>query len=251
MPSCRPADGGLILPAPLVIVGAAGGIGSAIARHAAAAGHAPLCLLDLRPAELAGIAAETGGHATAVDVRDAVSVDAAFAGIRREHGAIRGLVVASGVVDTGRLAELEPERWNEVLAVNLTGPFLCCRAARDLLVEGGRIVTLGSLAGRSGGVLTGPAYAAAKGGLEALTRSLALELAPRRITVNCVAPGAVETPMLAAHSAERKAAMAAATPLRRMARPEEVAAMVCFLLGADAAFTTGALLAVNGGLRMD
>ena len=80
---------------------------------------------------------------------------------------------------------------------------------------------------------------------------MAQELAPRAITVNCVAPGAVETPMLAAHPPERKAAMSAATPLKRMASPDEIAAAVAYLLGPDAGFTTGAVLAVNGGLRMD
>ena len=102
-----------------------------------------------------------------------------------------------------------------------------------------------------GGVITGTAYAASKGGIEALTKSIAQELAPRNITVNCVAPGAVETPMLAAHPPERKAAMSASTPLKRMAQPEEIAAAVAYLLAEDAGFTTGAVLAVNGGLRMD
>ena len=80
---------------------------------------------------------------------------------------------------------------------------------------------------------------------------MAHELAPRKITVNCIAPGAVETAMLAAHSPERKAAMSAATPLKRIARPEEIAAAATYLLDPDAAFTTGAVIAVNGGLRMD
>ncbi len=235
----------------LCVVGAGGGIGAAITRRAAAAGHAPLILMDRNEPDLRDLARETGATALAVDITDAAAVAAAFARARELAPRLYGLVLAAGVVDNGKLADLDPRRWADILAVNLTGPFLCCRAARDWLVDGGRIVTLGSLAGRTGGVITGTAYAASKGGIEALTKSMAQELAPRAITVNCVAPGAVETPMLAAHPPERKAAMSAATPLKRMAAPEEVAAAVAYLLQPDAAFTTGAVLAVNGGLRMD
>ncbi len=235
----------------LAITGAAGGIGAAIARRAAAEGYAPLFLMDRDENALASVAEETGGTAVVVDFTDASAVDQAFDRIRQKAPALYGLVLAAGVVDNGKLADLTPDRWEEILAINLTGPFLCCHAARNLLTDGGRIVTLGSLAGRTGGVITGTAYAASKGGIEALTKSMAQEFAPRSITANCVAPGTVETPMLAAHPPEKKAAMLAATPLKRMAKPEEIAAAVCFLLSKDSAFTTGAVMAVNGGLRMD
>lgn len=235
----------------LCIVGAAGGIGAAIARRAARDGYAPLVLMDSNEQALQDLVRETGGAAVPVDITDEAAVEAAFANARAGADGLYGLVLAAGVVDNGKLADLNPGRWADILAVNLTGPFLCCLAAKDWLVDGGRIVTLGSLAGRTGGVITGTAYAASKGGVESLTKSMAQELAPRAITVNCVAPGAVETPMLAAHPPERKAAMSAATPLKRMAAPDEIAAAVCYLLGPDAGFTTGAVLAVNGGLRMD
>ncbi len=235
----------------LVITGAAGGIGSAIARRAAAEGYAPLLLLDRNEAAVAGVAEETGGTAIALDISDARAVARAFAEVREAAPGLYGLVLAAGVVDNGKLVDLTPGRWDEIVATNLSGPFLCCLAAKDDIKDGGRIVTLGSLAGRTGGVITGTAYAASKGGIESLTKSMAQELAPRGITVNCVAPGAVETPMLAAHPPERRAAMSAATPLKRMARPDEIAAAVCFLLSEESAFTTGAVLAVNGGLRMD
>jgi 3-oxoacyl-[acyl-carrier protein] reductase len=161
------------------------------------------------------------------------------------------LVVASGILDLEKLAGTSVERWNRVLAVNLTGPFLCCKLARDWLADGGRIVLVGSLAGRTGGVLTGTAYAVSKGGVESLTKSVAQELAPRRITVNCVAPGGVDTPMLARNSAEGLAALKAAAPLKRVAAPEEVAAVIAFLASDEASFITGAVVPVNGGLRMD
>lgn len=235
----------------VVIVGAAGGIGSAISRRAAGDGFSPLILMDRDAEALNDVACEIGGHAVPVDITDRAAVARAFAKARAISKQLYGLVLASGVVDNGRLADLDPERFDDILKINLSGPFLCCLEARDWLMGGGRIVTLGSLAGRTGGVITGAAYAASKGGIEALTKSMAQELAPREITVNCIAPGAVETAMLAAHPVERKAEMSAATPLKRMARPEEIAAAAAYLLDADAAFTTGAVIAVNGGLRMD
>ena len=235
----------------VAIVGAAGGIGSAISRRMGKDGYTPLILMDRPGAALDAMAAETGGQAFGIDLTDSASVAKAFADAQQQVSELYGLVLAAGVVDNGKLSDLDLDRWSDILSVNLTGPFLCCLAARDWIVDGGRIVTLGSLAGRTGGVITGTAYAASKGGLESLTKSMAQEFAPRGITVNCVAPGAVETPMLAAHTSERKAAMSASTPLKRMGQPQEIAAAVSYLLDADAGFTTGSVLAVNGGLRMD
>ncbi len=235
----------------VAIVGAAGGIGSAITQKLHADGYAPLLLMDRDGEALHRIAEETGGTAIDIDLMDPAAINEAFAEASRLAPELYGLVLAAGVVDNGKLADLDAARWSDIVMVNLTGPFLCCLAAHDRIAQGGRIVTLGSLAGRTGGVITGTAYAASKGGIEALTKSMAQELAPRAITVNCVAPGAVETPMLAAHPPERKAAMSAATPLKRMGQPREIAAAVSYLLQADAGFTTGAVLAVNGGLRMD
>lgn len=235
----------------IVIVGATGGIGSAIVKRAAKDGYAPLILMDRMGDALNTIASETGGHPIEIDLTIGASVAAAFTEAKRHAGLLYALVLAAGVVDNGKLNDLDVDRWSEVISVNLTGPFLCCLAARDWLVEGGRIVTLGSLAGRTGGVATGTAYAASKGGIEALTKSIAQELAPRRITVNCVAPGAIKTPMLAAHPPERMEAMSASTPLKRLGQPNEIAAAISYLLGEDAGFTTGSVMAVNGGLRMD
>lgn len=186
-----------------------------------------------------------------IDVSDPVQVDRAFERARTVSPGLDVLVVASGILDLGKLASLDVATWNRVLAVNLSGPFLCCRAAQSWLVDGGRIILIGSLAGRTGGVLTGTAYAVSKGGVESLTKSLAQELAPRRITVNCVAPGGVDTPMLAQNPASSVELMKAATPLKRLARADEIAAAVAYLASDDAAFVTGATLAVNGGIRMD
>lgn len=186
-----------------------------------------------------------------IDVADSESVDRAFATARERAQRCEALVIASGILDLGKLATLDVHTWNKVLAVNLTGPFLCCKAAREWLQDGGRIVLIGSLAGRTGGVLTGTAYSVSKGGVESLTKSIAQELSPRRITVNCVAPGAVDTAMLAQNPPQAIESMRAATPLKRLARADEIAAAVSYLLSPDAAFITGATLAINGGIRMD
>lgn len=220
------------------VVGASGGIGSATVQRLERAGFSRVLRMD-RDGPIR------------IDLADVSSVETAFAAARREAPRLDALVVAAGILDLGKLAGTTLERWNQVLAVNLTGPFLCCKLARDWLADGGRIVLVGSLAGRTGGVLTGTAYAVSKGGVESLTKSVAQELAPRRITVNCVAPGGVDTPMLARNTAEGLAALKAAAPLKRVAQPGEVAAVIAFLASDEASFITGAVVPVNGGLRMD
>lgn len=231
------------------IVGAGGGIGAAVTRQLAANGYELICL-DLQGAADA-VARETSAQIIPIDLAKPETIAPAFAASRKLAPKLDALVCVSGIVDNGRLADLTLKRWNEVMAINVTGIFLCCQATRDWITDGGRIVTLGSLAGRTGGVITGAAYAASKGAVESLTKSMAQELAPRRITVNCVAPGAVDTPMVQAHPPERRAAMAAATPFRRFALPEEIAATVAFLVSDGASYITGAVIPVNGGLRMD
>jgi 3-oxoacyl-[acyl-carrier protein] reductase len=220
------------------VVGASGGIGAATVARLERAGFGRVLRMDL-------------DGPIPIDLAEVSSVETAFAAARREAPRLDALAVASGILDLEKLAGTTLERWNRVLAVNLTGPFLCCKLARDWLADGGRIVLVGSLAGRTGGVLTGTAYAVSKGGVESLTKSVAQELAPRRITVNCVAPGGVDTPMLARNSAEGLAALKAAAPLKRVAAPEEVAAVIAFLASDEASFITGAVVPVNGGLRMD
>jgi 3-oxoacyl-[acyl-carrier protein] reductase len=219
------------------VVGAAGGIGSAVCRRLERESYS-LIRMDL-------------GGPLAIDLALPASIEAAFDAARRQAASLDVLIVASGILDLGKLADLTLEQWNRVLAINLTGPFLCCQLARGWLRDGGRIVLIGSLAGRTGGVLTGTAYAVSKGGVESLVKSAAQELAPRRITVNCVAPGGVDTPMLARNTPAGLAALKAATPLKRMALPEEIAGAVAYLASDDAAFVTGAVLPVNGGIRMD
>ena len=233
-----------------VVVGAFGGIGAATVSRLEAQGW-DVVAMDLPQASPSHSAAST---VLDIDLVDPASVAQAFAALTArvaQHGPIDLLAVCSGVVDTEKVGAVTLAHWQKMLSINLTGPFLCCQHSYPLLREGGRIVLLGSLSGRTGGVLTGAAYAAAKGGIESLAKSMAQELAPRGITVNVIAPGAIETPMLRAHSAERKQGMAASTPLKRLGQPEEIAGAIAFLASPEAAFITGAVMHINGGIRMD
>lgn len=233
----------------VAVVGAFGGIGKAVTDGLSRSGWRPVLALDrhsMLPTRSSGAVIPLP-----IDLSDADGIAPAIEAARRRAPHIKALVVTAGIVDTTRPAMLTRARWAEVLTINLTGVFFTVQAALDWVSDGGRIVLLGSLAGRTGGVITGPAYAASKGAIESLTKSLAQDLAPRRITVNCVAPGAVETPMTANHPPERKAAMDAATPLKRHGMPEEIAATIAFLLSDGAGYITGATIPVNGGIRMD
>jgi 3-oxoacyl-[acyl-carrier protein] reductase len=220
------------------VIGARGGIGSALCERLGAEPDTTVIGMDRN-------------GPIPIDVADPSSITRAFAAARSAHPVLDGLVITSGILDLGKLRNLELETWNKVLAINLTGPFLCCQAAQSWLRDGGRIVLVGSLAGRTGGVLTGTAYAVSKGGIESLTKSIAQELAPRGITVNCVAPGGVDTAMIAGNPPEAVASMKAAAPLKRLAQASEIAGGIAYLLSDDAAYVTGSVLAINGGLRMD
>jgi len=233
------------------LVGATGGIGSATARLFASDAGTSLICMDRSEVSPDVLAREIGATAHAIDVTNETSVNSAFDAARKVAPQLDVLVITAGIVENESISSLTLDRWHAILGVNLTGSFLVAKAALPWLVDGGRIIFLASLAGRTGGVLTGPAYAASKGGVESLAKALARELAPRRITVNCVAPGAVETAMILTHTPERRAAMVAGTPLRRMAAPDEIAATIGFLAGKSAGFITGAVVPVNGGVRMD
>ncbi|MBJ7594780.1 MAG: 3-oxoacyl-ACP reductase FabG [Candidatus Dormibacteraeota bacterium] len=243
-----------------IVTGAAQGIGAATARRLAEEG-ATVAVLD-RNGDGASSTAETiaaaGGSAfgLACDVSSAQSVDDAVADVANRHGHLDVLVNNAGITRDNMLFKMDDDEWTTVLQVNLTGVFLMCRAAQRHMVPAkyGRIVNLSS---RSALGNRGQAnYSAAKAGIQGLTATLAIELGPFNVTVNAVAPGYVATAMTAA-TAERvgmspedhQKAVAEHTPLRRVARPEEIASVIAFLASDDASYVSGQTLYVNGGAR--
>jgi 3-oxoacyl-[acyl-carrier protein] reductase len=172
--------------------------------------------------------------------------------LRETFGALDILVNNAGILSTTPTAELGLAAWERTLAVNLTGAFNCCRAVLPAMQQRryGKIINIASLAGESGGISVGVDYAASKGGLLALTRKLALEVAAFGINVNAIAPGTTSTPMVDAMPEQDRTALLAKIPLGRFATPADIAAAACFLAGEESSFITGATLDVNGGLLM-
>jgi NAD(P)-dependent dehydrogenase (short-subunit alcohol dehydrogenase family) len=240
-------------------VGAQRGIGRAVARRLAGEGWS-LALIDIDEIGVREfkkeLAAEGFDSVVAIptDITSAESVDAAFAIIENELPAVVGLVNLAGIPCPVPLLDLSVEEWNRVLAVNATGSFLMLKAAAKRMVGTGvgRIVNTSSItAFDGGGTYSKGAYAAAKAAVLGLSRGAARELGAFGITVNTVAPGPVDTDIMGGKlTDERKQAMAADIPVGRIGGPEDIAAVVSFLLSADAGFITGATFQVDGGKYM-
>ena len=239
----------------VLVTGAARGIGAGIARAAAAAGAA-VALCDVAETTVSEAAAAIGGRALplVMDVSDARSVHAAVADAEARLGPIDALVNNAGIDVIGPFLETSEETWDRLWAVNLKGTLLATRAVLPGMVarERGRIVNIGSDAGRVGS--SGEAvYSATKGGVIAFTKTLAREVARHGVTVNCVCPGPTDTALLEQvreYDEKLHASLARAIPLRRLGRPEDVAAAVVFLASDAAAYITGQTLSVSGGLTM-
>lgn len=233
----------------VLVTGGGGGIGAACGRWFANRG-ARVILADLNASACAEAARVIGAaDGVQLDVTSEREVSAVLAALRAEFGPIGVLINAAGIVGSGGVESMAPAAWRSVLETNLTGTFLVCRAAIPQLRElgSGKIVNLSSVNARTGGnELSGAAYAASKAGVEALTRHLAIALAPR-IQVNAVAPGPVQTPMLARLDETVLAGLAHNIPARRLASPEEVASAVGFLASPNADYITGITLQQNGG----
>ncbi|HEX2063556.1 MAG TPA: 3-oxoacyl-ACP reductase FabG [Acidimicrobiales bacterium] len=234
-----------------LVTGGSKGIGRATAVALAGAGHrvAVGYASDQEGAEKT--AAEIGGTAVHIDVTDKDSVDAAFSEIESAHGKVEILVNNAGVNADGLLARMSEEQWGRVVDTDLSGAFRTIRRAVSGMMRQryGRIVNVASVVALSGsaGQVN---YGAAKAGLVGLSRSLARELASRGITCNVVAPGPIRTAMTEALSAERQEEMTGQVPMGRMGTPEEVAAVIAFLCSDGAAYITGAVIPVDGGLGM-
>lgn len=245
--------GGRVTGKVALVTGGARGIGLATARRLAAEG-AQIVIGDVGDTSPA---VETirgeGGEAigTRLDVTDAAQAEAAVALAVERFGGLNILVNNAGVARQGQLRELSEADWDLVMAVNVKGVFLCSRAAAPSLANGGAIVNVASLAGRSSSPAMACAYSASKAAVLGLTRHLARELGPQGTRVAAVNPGVVRTDMvMGTYDPQHMLRLAETTPLGRVIEPEEIAAAIVFLASDDAAMVTGASLDVNGGIFM-
>ncbi len=240
-----------------VVTGAASGIGLGAARRLASDGHA-VALLDrdaTAAEQAAGELSEAGHRAIgiAADVADRDALVGAYDAIREGLGPITIVVTSAGIEAFDPIGDITPERWDQIIAVNLTGTFTCVQlAVPDMLEAGwGRIVTISSSSAQSGAPRMAH-YAASKGGVISLTRAFAKELASSGITANSISPTIVDTPM-ARHGASEGHVppvekLANFVPLGRAGTPEDIAGMCAYLCSDDGSYVTGQVLGVNGGM---
>ncbi|QZY44723.1 SDR family NAD(P)-dependent oxidoreductase [Mycolicibacterium austroafricanum] len=226
-----------------VVTGGASGIGAAIAERLRADGMR-VATIDLNPGD--------EKYSYAADVTDRAAVDAVLSEIHAELGPVTVLVNAAGLDRFKKFLDLSFDEWQKVVDVNLNGVFHCTQAVLPDMIEAGwgRIVNISSSSTHSGQPYMSP-YVAAKSAVNGLTKSLALEYGPNGITVNAVPPGFIDTPML--RKAEQRGFLGDTdkqiqqTPVRRMGRPEDIAAACAFFISEEAGYITGQILGVNGG----
>ena len=225
-----------------VVTGGGSGIGQAVAARLRADGL-NVATMDLNPSD--------AEFAYTADVTDRSAVDDALTGIRAQLGPVTVLVNAAGLERFKRFTDIAFDDWQRVIDVNLNGVFHCVQAVLPDMIEAGwgRIVNISSSSTHSGQPFMSP-YVAAKSAVNGLTKSLALEYGPSGITVNAVPPGFIDTPMLRKSEARGYLVVEKnieATPVRRIGKPEDVAAAYAFLISEEAGYITGQILGVNGG----
>ena len=235
-----------------LVTGASRGIGRVIALRLARAGAHVVAAArgDNAGSVVAEIASAAGRAETAsLDVTDSAAVDRAVASTLERHGRIDILVNNAGITRDQLMLRMKRDDWDAVLATNLTAAFMLTQAVLKPMIKqrAGRVICISSVVGQSGNA--GQAnYAASKAGLIGFAKSVALEVASRGITVNVVAPGLIETDMTKAIGERAQEEWAERIPMRRLGTPEDVAGAVCFLASDEAAYITGQVLAVNGGM---
>ncbi|OFW15865.1 MAG: 3-oxoacyl-[acyl-carrier-protein] reductase [Acidobacteria bacterium RIFCSPLOWO2_12_FULL_67_14] len=237
-----------------IVTGASRGIGRAVATLLAARGaHVLAAARGDHAAETAAAIQQTGGRAEAVslDVTDSAAIEGMVASVLDRHGRVDVLVNNAGITRDQLLLRMKRDEWDQVIATNLTAAFVCAQAVIRPMIKqrSGRIISVSSVVGQTGNA--GQAnYAASKAGLIGFTKALAREVASRSVTVNVVAPGLIDTDMTRAITGKAQGDWAARIPLGRLGEPSDVAAAVCFLASDEAAYITGQVLAVNGGMYM-
>ncbi|HVM95388.1 MAG TPA: SDR family NAD(P)-dependent oxidoreductase [Candidatus Acidoferrales bacterium] len=237
------------------VTGAASGIGRSIALRLAHDG-ADVALFDLNGDALQSVAREITGRGRRVcsaagDVSDASSVRAAAEQMRRTLGTLDILVNSAGICTFVPFLQMDDATFDRMLSVHVRGTFLCCRElAPEMIAAGsGRIVNIASVAGLNGGGAGLAHYAAAKGGIIGLTKALAQELGPSGVTVNAIAPGLIDTPMVRASGMADDfiRQIGQRVPVRRVGQPDDIAAACAYLVSPEAGFITGQVISPNGG----
>lgn len=236
-----------------LVTGASRGIGKAIAKRFAKQGHFVIgtATTDKGAAAIDAYLHETGGIGRVLNVCDPEQIDKLFEEIESVYGAVQVLVNNAGMTQDGLLMRMKDEDWDKVIDTNLTSIYrMSKRAVRGMMkARRGRIINITSVVAQMGNA--GQAnYAASKAGVEGFTRTLAREVGSRQVTINCVAPGLIETDMTDELDERLLNSMLDAVPIGRLGQPEDVAAAVSFLASEEASYITGAVLAVNGGMYM-
>jgi 3-oxoacyl-[acyl-carrier protein] reductase len=240
----------------VIVTGGAGGIGRACVLAFAHEG-ARVVVADVNVEQAQAVAAEVGGAeralAVQVDVTSPTSVKAMFDAAIAAFGRVDVLVNGAGIFHRTPIDELTVEEWDQLMAINLRGTFLCSQAALRVMKpqRSGNIINIASMGGQVGGIVAGADYSASKAGVLCFTKSLAKNAGPFGIRVNAVNPGVIETAMTAPWGEETLQGMVQRTPLGRLGTAEDVAWPIVFLASAQAAFIHGTHLDINGGLHMD
>jgi len=240
-----------------IVTGAARGIGKAIALTLLREGG-KLAIIDSDRERLEILKKEFEKENKEVivipcDITKSSDVKEMVVQVHKKFGRIDILVNNAGIIRRGTIETVTEEDWDRVIEVNLKGTFNCCKAVVEIMKQQGygKIVNISSIAGKVGDITSAPGYGSSKAGIDALTKTLARQLAQYGINVNAVSPHAIETEMSAQWSEERRKEIIASIPLGRLGKPEDVAEAVLFLVSDEASFITGEILDVNGGALMD
>ncbi len=241
-----------------IVTGGARGVGRAIVLALVAEG-ARVAIVDVDRGEgeslAEKVAGDDGAEAIAIrcDITNNSEVQEMVSQVHKTFGRIDVLVNNAGIIRRGTIETVTEEDWDRVITVNLKGTFLCAKACVPIMKRQGygKIINISSIAGKMGDITSAPGYGPSKAGIDALTKTLARQLAGYGINVNAVAPHAIATEMSAQWSDEKRKEIIASIPLGRLGRPEDVAAAAVFLASDEASFITGEILDVNGGALMD